>query len=108
VLLIPALLGISWTQATGKSMEPTINDGDIVIYMDSWGIKPGDVVVFKTPEWEKWPKEDWMWIKRIDHIKDDMQFWLLGDNPEESYDSRDMGYVKRTLIYKKVLFIIKR
>lgn len=107
LILILILLGVGWTRGSGVSMDPTISDGDIIVYMDSWSIHPGDVVVFKTPEWEKWPKEDRIWVKRIDHEQNG-KFWLLGDNADESYDSRNIGYVKRTLIYKKALFIIRR
>ena len=57
-VLIPVLLGIGWTKAAGVSMEPTLSDGDIVVFMDSWNVDPGDIVIFKTPEWENWPKEE--------------------------------------------------
>lgn len=107
LVTIPVIMGLNWTKSSGSSMAPTISDGDIVITIDSWSIKPGDVVLFLTPEWKKWPKEDQIWCKRIDHIKDDNKFWLLGDNSDDSYDSRMFGYVSRTNIYKKVICIIK-
>lgn len=89
-------------------MSPTVESGDIVISIDSWFIEPGDIVLFRTPEWEKWPKGERIRCKRIDHVKDGNQYWLLGDNEADSYDSRHFGYVNRTDIYKKVLFIIHR
>lgn len=106
LLCIPVLLGVKWTKIDGTSMEPTIHNGAIVIQMDSWRIKAGDVVLFLTPEWKNWPKNERIWCKRIDHVKGN-EFWLLGDNDKDSCDSRSFGYVNRTNIYKKVLFIIQ-
>ncbi len=106
-LLVPVLLGVKWTTLDGVSMEPTFRSGAIAIQMDAWGIKEGDVVLFKTPEWEKWPEGDDIQCKRIGHIKGDNEFWLLGDNEDKSYDSRQYGYINRTNIYKKVLFVIQ-
>jgi len=107
ILLCLAGIGLNWTMNDGVSMAPTLSSGDIVVTIDAWSIKPGDIVIFRNPDWEKWPEDEQIWIKRVDHEKDG-KFWLLGDNTEESYDSRQIGYVKRTLIYKKAVFIIKR
>lgn len=89
-------------------MEPTFKSGDVLICVDAWNVKPGDVVTFIPPddERDKWPKEDWLWCKRIDHINDEREFWLVGDNTEESYDSRNFGYVPWSNIYKKVVFAL--
>lgn len=106
-LLILAASGFRFGVCDGTSMEPTIKNGDIVGCIDAWNIKPGDIIIFKTPEWEKWPRNMWMWQKRVDHINKN-EFWVLGDNVEESYDSRHFGYINKSSIHKKVIFIIKR
>lgn len=109
LVLIPFLMGLDWTRVADVSMSPTISNNDIVISIDSWGVKEGDIVIFMLPESEKhkYEKEDWIWCKRVDHIKDN-KFWLLGDNSEESYDSRHFGYVPWSNIYKKAILIIHK
>jgi len=85
------------------SMAPAIEPGDRVL-VDKWGWKPedakvGDVVVFRCPQ-----GDGRNYIKRVaglpgDPIDDervvpDGHLWVLGDNAENSCDSRQFGPVR--------------
>jgi nickel-type superoxide dismutase maturation protease len=68
----------------GLSMAPTFLPGKIVF---AWRLrKPrvGDVVIVRHHHLEL--------IKRISQIDDD-RVYLLGDNPDESTDSREYGWL---------------
>ena len=100
--------------AEGHSMVPAIKPGAILIvckvfcgirlpgsgsYLVRWGIpKAGDVVVFYTPLGE-------IAVKRCDKILPDNEFYALGDNASQSYDSRNYGPVPYNNIIGKVLGI---
>jgi signal peptidase I len=105
-IVVVLAFGFRFMGTDGTCMEPTIMDGDFVFCMDAWNVKEGDIVTFLTPELEKWPKNERIWQKRVDHIDPEKGYWLLGDNLDESHDSRAFGYVPWENIHKKVLFII--
>lgn len=67
----------------GESMEPTLHDGEIRL-MIAQEPHEGDIVVAKSG--------DRFIVKRVDHIREDGSLWLLGDNSENSLDSRALGY----------------
>jgi signal peptidase I len=84
---------------TGASMQPTLEDGDRVL-IRAGGIRPGQLVVARRP----WPGQRWAdpqpgpldgasWlVKRVaDREAEAGAVWLLGDNPDRSYDSRQWG-----------------
>lgn len=108
-----AFKGISGYQrilVQGSSMEPTMCDGDIIICIDAWKIEPGDVVVFDGPDIPIFENEGVLWLKRVDHINPEnpREYWMLGDNQFVSFDSKNIGYVHRTNIFKKAIYIIKK
>lgn len=105
-IAIILIFGFRFGMTDGTCMEPTSYTGDYTFMMDAWNVKEGDIVTFITPEWEKWPKDERIWMKRINHIDPENGFWMLGDNAPESYDSRNFGYVPWSNICKKVLFIV--
>lgn len=90
-------------EVIGRSMHPTYRDGEILIgsriYRKS-KLKKGDVIVYKSPDGNK------IVIKRIDSIektKKGLQLFCLGDNADESYDSRYYGFVSSKRIVCKVM-----
>lgn len=105
VLLVIFCSGLQFVQTDGVSMSPTQVDGDISLVCRPFNLKPGDIVTFITPEWQKWPESERLWCKRIVYIEGDKLF-LQGDNTNDSYDSRHFGLVERSLIKKKQLFTI--
>lgn len=78
----------------GLSMAPTYDHGQIVL---GWRLsKPrvGDVVIARHHRVEI--------IKRIDQI-DNEQVYLLGDNPQESTDSRQFGWLPITAVIAVII-----
>lgn len=84
----------------GISMFPTYKDKEIVLSSRFYKIKQGDVYVYKTPTNE-------VVIKRLSHSRGNKLFFL-GDNRENSLDSRYYGTVPESYIISKVIFCRKR
>ena len=75
----------------GPSMEPYMRNGDWWVVRRSTRrltkFRAGDVVVLVHPK-----RPDALIVKRLDH-RDGDSWWVLGDNPEASEDSRHFGAV---------------
>ena len=101
----------------GASMEPTYHnsDGVMVSKIPLWSrnLHRGDVVI---AEFTDLPRGDRLVIKRIAGIPGDKigngkslivippnKYYILGDNPAVSYDSRFYGPIKRSQIVGVVL-----
>ncbi len=83
-----------------RSMEPRIKAGDyLIVSRLSNRLKIGDVVVLKHPT------KDIKIVKRISTISDTMVF-VVGDNKNESGDSRNFGSMARNMVIGKVVFKI--
>lgn len=78
----------------GLSMAPAYRHGSIVVGWRFGRPKVGDVVIVKHHRLEI--------IKRVDKLKDD-QLYLLGDNPEESTDSRQFGWLPLSSVLAVVI-----
>lgn len=86
--------GFMIRRVSGESMIPALLPGQVIIATRRiMSLKEGDVVVLVHDQLEK--------IKRIREIKDG-QFFVLGDNPVASTDSRTFGWLERTHIVAKV------
>ncbi|MBI2028049.1 MAG: S26 family signal peptidase [Candidatus Levybacteria bacterium] len=82
-------------------MEPAIRDGQNVFvsgisYLFSKP-KAGDIVAFR--------KNEKVFVKRIAKINND-NYFVRGDNREDSLDSRKIGWINRKEILGKVIFKI--
>ncbi len=82
----------------GTSMEPTLNDGDVVLVNREAEFEIGDIVVAKHPI-----EQNSEVLKRIGRINERGHYFLVGDNLEESSDSRHFGAVTREYIKGKVV-----
>ena len=84
---------------SGRSMFPTLTEGEKLTSVRSYLCKlnVGDIVVAKPYECD-----NRLVIKRIANIDGD-HYFLLGDNPDESYDSRNYGWVSKKEIVAKVV-----
>jgi phage repressor protein C with HTH and peptisase S24 domain len=69
----------------GPSMSPTLHDGDVVLARFGAPPRPGDVVLVG---WAARPEQ--LSVKRAVHAEAD-GWWVLGDNPFGSTDSRTLG-----------------
>lgn len=88
-------------QISGNSMSPTYKDKDIILstrFFSKKHLKKGDVVLFTSPN------SGHTAIKRILYFDYSINnFFLLGDNANESMDSRVYGLVPSSYIFGKVI-----
>ncbi len=82
----------------GTSMNPTLKDGQVVLVDRNAEIKVGDIVVAKHPV-----EQNSEVIKRVGRINEKGNYFLVGDNLEDSNDSRHFGAVTREYIKGKVV-----
>ena len=82
----------------GKSMNPTLKDGEVVLVDRAAKIAVGDIVVAKNPS-----EPVGEIVKRIEQINERGHYFLIGDNPQDSNDSRHFGAVTREYIKGKVV-----
>ncbi len=79
-------------------MSPSIIKNSIIIvsYIPYFFTQPkiGDIVIVKHPH------KNISIIKRIQKIKNN-KYYILGDNSYQSTDSRDFGYIDKSLIIAK-------
>lgn len=69
-------------------MSPVLKDGDLVTINPHAAFCVGDIVLARHPF-----KQSVKIIKRIAEILDGERYILLGDNPNESSDSRAFGAI---------------
>lgn len=82
----------------GKSMNPTLKDGEVVLVDREAEIEVGDIVVAKHPL-----EQNGEIVKRVERINEREHYFLIGDNLEDSEDSRHFGAVAREYIKGKVV-----
>ena len=82
----------------GTSMNPTLKDGEIVLVDRDAEIEVGDIVVAKHPV-----EQTSELIKRVAQINEHGHYFLVGDNAEDSNDSRNFGAVTKDYIKGKVV-----
>ncbi|HEX8287790.1 MAG TPA: nickel-type superoxide dismutase maturation protease [Pyrinomonadaceae bacterium] len=82
----------------GKSMNPTLKDGEVVLVDRAAKIEVGDIVVAKHPI-----EQNSEIVKRIARINEHGHYFLIGDNLQDSNDSRHFGAITREYIKGKVV-----
>ncbi|MGZ4520886.1 MAG: S24/S26 family peptidase [Mycobacteriaceae bacterium] len=70
----------------GPSMSPTLSDGDIVLARMNVAVRSGVVVLVR---WSERPGQ--LSVKRAVRHELDGQWYVLGDSPDASTDSRTLG-----------------
>ncbi|HUY53341.1 MAG TPA: S26 family signal peptidase [Candidatus Dormibacteraeota bacterium] len=91
------MISIGIKRIVGDSMSPYLNNRDLIVVLKTNKYKVGNVVGFKL--------NDKILIKRISKIKQNL-FYVLGDNPSNSLDSRKLGWINRDDIVFKIFFKI--
>jgi nickel-type superoxide dismutase maturation protease len=83
-------------RVSGASMLPALTERQIVIAIRLVrNLRPGDVVIVTHAAMEK--------IKRVDRVSLD-KLYVLGDNADQSTDSRHFGWLQRTAVLGKVIW----
>ncbi len=82
----------------GKSMYPTLRDGEKVLVDRAAKIKAGDIIVARHPI-----EQTSEIVKRVKEINERGNYFLVGDNLEDSNDSRHFGAVTKEYIKGKVV-----
>lgn len=83
----------------GGSMEPALEAGDWVVVDFGATVGVGAIVVATRPDRPKLEV-----IKRVAQRNAEGDFFLLGDNPPQSTDSREWGWVEAEAIHGLVRF----
>lgn len=86
----------------GDSMLPGLTSGDKVIVNQRAAIVVGDIVLAAHPY-----KQNGRLIKRVAKISGSGEYFLAGDNAEESTDSRTFGTLHSDHIIGKVTCLLK-
>ena len=92
------VLSFTTVRVVGPSMEPAVQNGQWWVVRKGAKLRQGDVVLLQHPE-----RSDLSVVKRLSH-REDSGWWVLGDNPRESDDSRQFGAVSDTLIIGRLIF----
>lgn len=87
----------------GDSMLPVLRHGEEVLVREKARIAVGDIVIARHPF-----KESVEMAKRITGIDANGKYFLVGDNSEESTDSRSFGPVPEGCILGKVVYRLGR
>ena len=76
-------------------MSPSFSDGDEVLFAPyiNQTLNIGDILLFNHPY-----KKNNKLVKRITKIKGDSLYFLEGDNPVNSSDSKTFGYINKKSI----------
>ena len=83
---------------SGDSMRPLLRPGDIVLINPTAAPKPGDVLLTRHPF-----RTDVDIIKRLRHITEDGDLFVVGDNQADSTDSRTFGAISPGLLHGQVV-----
>ncbi len=92
------MLSFTTVRVVGPSMEPAVRNGQWWVVRKGAQLRQGDVVFLQHPK-----RSDLSVVKRLSHREDD-GWWVLGDNPDMSDDSREFGVVADELILGRLLW----
>lgn len=96
IVLIYFTSNYGLTIVDSSSMAKTINEGDLVVYKKTNKIKDMDIVIVNTSHIDdETVKMSEQIIKRYYEEKSTSGIYLLGDNSEQSRDSRWFGEVPK-------------
>ena len=82
----------------GDSMSSVLTSGDKVIVDPRAAIAVGDIVLALHPY-----KQNTRLIKRVTEISASGDYFLTGDNPDESTDSRTLGWFSPDVVWGRVI-----
>lgn len=86
----------------GDSMSPALKNGDVVLINPQAKIEQGDIALANHPY-----KKSVKILKRVKESTENGDLVLIGDNPDESTDSRTFGAVPLKYLIGKVTCRLK-
>ena len=86
----------------GDSMSPGLASGNKVLVDPRAAIAVGDIVLARHPY-----KQTTRLIKRVTEISESGDYYLTGDNPDESTDSRTLGWFSPNDVWGRVICRLK-
>ena len=92
------VFSLTTVRVVGPSMEPAVRNGQWWVVRRGMKLRQGDVVLLQHPT-----RSDLSVVKRLSH-REGIGWWVLGDNPRESDDSRHFGVVPDNLIIGRLIF----
>ena len=81
---------------SGASMEPVLREGDMLLVRYGARVRPADVVVVELPGGRP------VSVKRAVSVSVD-GWWVEGDSPAASTDSRELGRLPETAVIGRVV-----
>ena len=81
----------------GPSMAPALRNGEVYLAVTGARVDVGDAVVCQHPN-----RPDLLTVKRITR-KIGPHWWIEGDNPDASSDSREFGPISAGLVRAKIV-----
>lgn len=95
-------------QVSGHSMDPTFQDGDLILVKLTGEPQNMDVVVLTTTKIDNYENDPGNVIKRYYEDYSTDGYFVLGDNSEVSYDSRYYGEAPKEALQGIVVFDISK
>ncbi len=111
ILVISCMIIFSLTNkitiVNGSSMYPTLKTGQIVLVSKIMKPNDKDIIILDTTKASNWDKPDAKYIIKRYYKEDstDGNYYVLGDNYSNSYDSRYVGQFDKSCYIGKVYFI---
>lgn len=96
------MFGLTTIAIAGDSMLPSTSAGDWWLVRRTSRVRPGDLALLHHPE-----RVDLLIVKRVVRAVDG-GWWVEGDNPERSDDSRSFGAVAAGAIVGRLLVRYRR
>lgn len=85
---------VGLARVSGRSMEPTLRPGDLVVVLHGAPVRPGRLIVCRLPDGPMGARP--LGIKRAVGRRIDggaVAWWVRSDNPAQGTDSRTFGAV---------------
>jgi signal peptidase I len=101
-----SLYGFGFYYIKSNSMQPTLYPNDVIL-VNTWltkrnPIASNDIVIFQDTTRTRGLEL----IKRVARTRQQKEFFVLGDNPRHSMDSRHFGWVDQSVLKAKASFIV--
>ena len=86
-------------QIIGPSMEPAMRTGDYWVVWRTKSLRPGDAALLRHPL-----RPELLIVKRLIFSPEPGWWWVQGDNPHSSDDSRSFGSVAAGSVVGRITF----